>query len=125
MDIRTLNADLSVSPQIRPDDLVALKAVGFRSVICNRPDGEGSDQPLFSEIERAAQAAGLEARYLPAEPGKVGDDQGKAFGELIAMLPKPVLAYCRTGTRSASMWALSQATTQPHARIVETAKHAG
>jgi sulfide:quinone oxidoreductase len=125
MDIRTLNADLSVSPQVRPGDLVALKAAGFHSLICNRPDGEGSDQPLFSEIERAAQAAGLETRYLPAEPGKVGDDQGKAFGELMALLPKPVLAYCRTGMRSASMWALSQASSQPHARIVQTAKRAG
>jgi sulfide:quinone oxidoreductase len=43
---------------------------GFRSIICNRPDGEGNDQPTFSEIEEAARAAGLEAYYMPVVPGR-------------------------------------------------------
>lgn len=125
MDIRKISAELSVSPQIAPTDLRALAEAGFRAVICNRPDGEGPDQPGFSEIERAAADRGLQVRYLPAEPGKVSDEQGAEFGELMAELPKPVLAFCRTGMRSTTMWALSQAGQQPLPQIIERAKAAG
>ena len=125
MKIQHLAPGLSVSAQILPEHLLALKAAGFRAIICNRPDGEGNDQPLFAEIERAAQAAGIDAHYLPAEPGKVTDDQGVVFGQLLAALPGPVLAYCRTGMRSTTMWALSQSGQQPLTQIVEAAKKAG
>lgn len=125
MKIQHLAPGLSVSEQIVPEQLSELKAAGFRAIICNRPDGEGNDQPLFGEIERAAQAAGIDAHYLPAEPGKVTDEQGVAFGQLLAALPQPVLAYCRTGMRSTTMWALSQSGQQPLPQIVEAAKKAG
>lgn len=125
MKIQHLAPGLSVSEQILPEQLSELKAAGFRAIICNRPDGEGNDQPLFGEIERAAQAAGIDAHYLPAEPGKVTDEQGVAFGQLLAALPQPVLAYCRTGMRSTTMWALSQSGQQPLPQIVEAAKKAG
>jgi sulfide:quinone oxidoreductase len=125
MDIRHLAPGLSISEQIFPNQLAELKEAGFRTIICNRPDGEGSDQPLFAEIKRAAQAVGIEAHYLPAESGKVTDEQGIAFGKFLETLPKPVLAYCRSGMRSTTMWALSQAGQQPLPHIVETAKKAG
>ena len=125
MDIRSLTGELSVSPQIAPADLAALAATGFRSIVCNRPDGEGADQPLFSELERAAEACGLQARYLPAESGKVSDEQGTEFAALMAELPKPVLAFCRTGMRSTTMWALSQSGRLPLPQIIETATRAG
>ena len=125
MDIRHLAPELSVSEQIFPNQLAELKEAGFRTVVCNRPDGEGSDQPLFAEIKRAAEAVGIEAHYLPAESGKVTDEQGVAFGKLLESLPKPVLAYCRSGMRSTTMWALSQAGKQSLPHIVETAKKAG
>ncbi|NMX39279.1 TIGR01244 family phosphatase [Pseudomonas veronii] len=125
MDIRRLAPALSVSEQIFPSQLAELKAAGFRAIICNRPDGEGSDQPLFAEIKRAADAVGIEAHYLPAESGKVTDEQGIAFGELLETLPKPVLAYCRSGMRSTTMWALSQAGQHDLPHIVESAKKAG
>ena len=125
MDIRPLAPGLSVSPQIAAADLAALRQAGFRSIICNRPDGEGADQPLFAEIAYAAQAAGIEAHYLPAESGKVSDEQGVAFGQLFDTLPKPVLAFCRTGMRSTTMWALSQADSQPLPLILASAKQAG
>ena len=125
MKIQHLAPGLSVSEQILPIELTALNEAGFRAIICNRPDGEGSDQPLFAEIERAAQAAGIGAHYLSAEPGKVDDEQGVAFGQLLAGLPKPVLAFCRTGMRSTTMWALSQAGQQPLPQIVDAAKKAG
>jgi len=109
MEIKSLTAELSVASQIFSADMPAVASAGFRSIICNRPDGEGPDQPLFTELKRAATEQGLQIRYLPAESGKVTDEQGAAFGALMAALPKPVLAFCRTGMRSTTMWALSQA----------------
>ncbi|MDF3831917.1 TIGR01244 family sulfur transferase [Cupriavidus basilensis] len=125
MEIRFLTGQLSVSPQIASTDIEAIAAQGFRALICNRPDGEGPDHPGFQEIEQAARAAGLAASYLPVESGKVTDAQGEAFGALMAGLPKPVLAYCRTGMRSTTMWALSQARHMPLPEIVGHAAAAG
>ncbi len=125
MDIKQLTAELSVAPQIAIADMRAVAEAGFRSVICNRPDGEGSDQPVFSELERTAIDHGLQIRYLPAESGKVTDEQGAAFGALMAELPKPVLAFCRTGMRSTTMWALSQAGSMPLPQIIERSSKAG
>ncbi len=125
MEIRHLAPGLAVSEQISPNQMTELKHAGFRSIICNRPDGEGADQPLFAEISRAAQELDIEAHYLPAESGKVSDAQAVAFGQLLAELPKPVLAYCRTGMRSTTMWALSQSSQQPLPQIVDAAKKAG
>jgi sulfide:quinone oxidoreductase len=125
MDIRPLVPGLGVAPQIAAAELIELKQAGYRAIICNRPDGEAADQPLFAEIAHAAQAVGIEAHYLPAESGKVSDEQGVAFGQLFDSLPKPVLAYCRTGMRSTTMWALSQANLQALPVILESAKKAG
>jgi len=125
MDIKALTTELSVSPQIGIADMRTIVDAGFRSVICNRPDGEGADQPGFSEIERAAKDQGLQVRYLPAVPGKVTDEQGQAFGALMSELPKPVLAFCRTGMRATTMWALSQAGQRPLPQIIERAAKAG
>lgn len=96
MDIRTLTDTLSVSPQIVAADLPALAQAGFRSIVCNRPDGEGPDQPTVAEIEAAAEPFGIAVRYLPVDSGKVTDTQGEQFGALLGTLPAPVLAYCRT-----------------------------
>lgn len=125
MDIRTLTGDLSVAPQIFTSELSAIHEAGYRSIICNRPDGEGTDQPGHLEIERIARGLGLETRYLPAESGKVTDAQATAFGVLMAELPKPVLAYCRTGMRSTTLWALSEANSTPLPHILESATKAG
>jgi sulfide:quinone oxidoreductase len=126
MQAKPLSSMLSVAPQIRPEELAAVAAAGFRAVICNRPDGEGPDQPLFAEIAAAARAAGLEAACLPIVSGKVGDDDAARFGALLDTLPKPALAFCRTGTRSATLWALSEgARGRPLAEILAAAKAAG
>ena len=126
MDIRKIDNELSVSPQIAAADLPALAQAGFRAVICNRPDGEAADQPNFNEIERAARESGVEVRYLPAESGKVSDEQAREFGVLMGELPRPVLAFCRTGMRSTTMWALWQsAQGRPVPQILERAAGAG
>jgi sulfide:quinone oxidoreductase len=125
MDIKALTPQLSVAGQIALAEMAEIAAAGFRSVICNRPDGEGADQPGFAEIQVAAQAQGLEARYLPAETGKVTDAQGVSFGQLLDALPKPVLAYCRTGMRSTTMWALSQAANLTTPQVIDAGAKAG
>jgi sulfide:quinone oxidoreductase len=125
MDIKPLAAGLSVSAQITPADMQAIKDAGFRAIICNRPDGEGADQPTFDEIAAAAKKAGLEARYLPIVSGKVSDADADAFDTAMSELPGPILAYCRSGTRSATLWSLAQATKRSLADILAATKAAG
>ena len=125
MDIKALTTNLSISPQILVNEMEAVAQAGFKAIICNRPDGEGPDQPSFKEIEAAAQHHGLQARYLPAETGKVSDQDGHTFGQLLQSLPGPILAYCRTGMRSTTMWALSQAGAMPLPQILEAGQKVG
>ncbi len=125
MELHRITNDLTVSPQIAPGDVAALKAQGFRAIICNRPDGEGADQPTFDEINAAAQSAGIEARYVPVQSGMVTDADAQAFDTALRDLPGPVLAYCRTGTRSATLWSLTQAGQMPMSDILATTKAAG
>jgi sulfide:quinone oxidoreductase len=82
MQPKRINANLSVSDQIMPEAVAAVAEAGFRSIICNRPDGEGADQPGFAEIEAAAKVAGLQAAYQPVISGKVTDSDAQAFGAL-------------------------------------------
>ncbi|GAB2184786.1 bifunctional protein tyrosine phosphatase family protein/NAD(P)/FAD-dependent oxidoreductase [Roseibium sp. LAB1] len=123
--MKAINSQISVAPQVKPEDMADFAQQGFRSVICNRPDGEGADQPSFEEVEAAARKLGLEARYLPIVAGKVGDTDAEEFGKLMESLPKPILAYCRTGTRSATLWSLSQAEKLPLSDILTKTKAAG
>ncbi len=125
MERRKLTDSLSIGPQIQPGDLAELRAAGFRAVVCNRPDGEGADQPSQEEMSLAARAAGLEFRYLPVTPGIVTEATATAFGQALVELPGPVFAYCRTGTRSATLWSLSEAKTRPLPEILGKTRSAG
>ena len=125
MQLNRISNDISVSPQIAPGDLAGLKAAGFASIICNRPDGEGADQPSFEEIKAAAELVGLSARFIPVVPGMVSDSDAEAFGEALRTLPGPVLAYCRTGTRSEKLWSLSQASHRPMAATLAATNRPG
>ena len=120
---RRLTAMLSVAPQIDPADVPAVAAQGFRSLINNRPDGDADEQPANAAIAAAARQAGLDYRYLPVVSGQLHDAQAQAFAAALATLPAPVLAFCRTGTRCASLWAL-QAHDDAEA-VLATARAAG
>ena len=124
MPIKRLTDTLSVAPQISEGDLAALAAQGFRSVINNRPDGEAGDQPASAVLAAAAARAGLAYRDIPVISGQL-DAQVAAFGKALAELPAPVLAFCRTGTRSTTLWALDAVLAQPVADVVQTAAEAG
>jgi len=125
MGLKHIDRELSVAPQISIGDVAAIAEAGFKTIICNRPDGESNDQPSFREIEEAARAVGLEIHHQPVSSGKVSDADAAAFGELVDAAPKPVLAYCRSGTRSITLWALSQAERLPPTEILAKAKAAG
>jgi len=125
MDIKKITDKFSVTPQITPDEIDAIKETGFKAIICNRPDGEGPDQPTFEEIETAAKKAGLEVTYVPVQSGMVRDEDVEAFGAALKDLPRPVLGYCRTGTRSATLWSLHEAKKRPLPEILAATKAAG
>ncbi|HEX7387584.1 MAG TPA: TIGR01244 family sulfur transferase [Castellaniella sp.] len=102
---RSLTPDFAVSPQLRPDDMQALAAAGFKSVIINRPDGEGgADQPLSNDVLEAARAAGLQARYQPVVSGAITEADVVEFAHIVQELPAPVLAFCRSGGRCTKLF---------------------
>lgn len=126
MPAKAITSTFFVSDQINPQDVIALSQHGFKSIICNRPDNEGADQPNFPEIVAAAKAAGIETAYLPVVVGNVTDSDVQTFGTLLDQLPKPVLAYCRSGTRAATLWSLSEGKRgRPLADIIAATKTAG
>lgn len=125
MKVKKIDDHLSVADQITKKDISAITKAGFKSIVCNRPDGEVPGQPTFKEIEQAAIKANLPIRYLPAESGAVTPELGQEFGKILEELPKPVLAYCRSGMRCTTLWALSNAQTMDRASIVQTAANAG
>ncbi len=125
MDLRKITEKVTVSPQIMVDDMAAIRDAGFRAIICNRPDGEGADQPSFEEIETAAKAVGIEARYVPVQSGMVKDEDVDAFGTALDEVQRPVLAYCRTGTRSATLWSFHESKKRPMPDILAATKAAG
>lgn len=105
IQVQPLSPDVSVAPQLGPEAMVPLAAAGFKSVINNRPDFEGGpQQPTSADIEAAAEAAGLVYAFLPVAPGYQSPEEIARFAELIATLPRPILAFCRSGTRSGKLF---------------------
>ena len=125
MQVRPLIDGLSVAPQISLDDVATVASLGFRSLMSNRPDGEEPGQPDAASIEAAARQAGLEFRWLPVTMPTLSQADARAFGTALDEMPGPTLAFCRTGTRSTVLWALSQAGGRPTDEIVSTAAAAG
>lgn len=108
MEIRKVTDDLSVAGQIQPNDLAVIAAMGFKSIICNRPDGEAEFQPLFEAVESEARTLAIRAMYVPVAPSGPTSADAAHFAKVFDALPKPVLAYCRTGSRSQVTWTASQ-----------------
>ena len=113
MDIKKLSDEFSVTSQIDPGDLVQIAALGFKSVMCNRPNAEAPDQPTFEQIEKAAAAVGLATCHFPVVSGKVGEANVAALDVAASNLAKPILAYCRTGTRSSQLRRVGHGRSQP------------
>ncbi len=106
---RTLDDRISVAGQLAPEDLAAAKAQGFAAIVNNRPDDEQPGQPSGAAMAAAAAAAGLTYRAIPVDHAGIRPEQVAAMREVLAAAPGPVLAFCRSGTRSTYLWALARA----------------
>jgi uncharacterized protein (TIGR01244 family) len=105
---RTLDPSISVFGQIAPEDVAAAKAQGFTTIVNNRPEGEQPGQPTGAEIEAAAKAAGLDYVAIPVDHSGFADWQVAAMADALEKADGPVLAFCRSGTRSTFLWALAR-----------------
>jgi len=125
-DFRKLSDTVYASPQITAADIAEAAALGVALVINNRPEGEADDQTPGSEIEAAAHAAGMDYRAIPVTMQTLSEGDVASMAEALGEAPGPVLAYCRTGTRSTLLWSLAQAKrgADPEA-ITEAAAAAG
>lgn len=125
-DFRKVTDDYSVAPQIEVSDIARAKAEGFVLVINNRPDGEAPDQPTSAQMQAAAQAAGIAYVHIPVRGGPT-PEQVEIQRQLLAETPGPVLAFCRSGTRSIVTWSIGQAQagTRPRSELIELGAAAG
>lgn len=122
--IRKIDDSISVAPQIRPEDVAALAAAGFKGVVNNRPDDEELGQPEGEAIRAAATEAGLLYAAIPVTHAGFSATQVEAMAEALDAAGGPVLAFCRSGTRSCNLWALAEASRGGEPEAL-TAKAAG
>lgn len=125
MKIKKISSFLHVSSEVCVEDIGIAAAQGIKSIINNRPDGEAEDQPLSSELEAAAQRHSLVYQHIPVTPGKLGEENVAQFRAALETLPTPVLAFCRTGTRSTTLWAINEAQHADVDAILSTARAIG
>lgn len=109
LPLRQIDNDVFVAPQLDAAAMAEVARLGFKSVVNNRPDFEhGPDQPTSAQVEAAATAAGLQYRHLPVAGGYQSPEEVAAMQALMAELPHPVLAFCRSGARSTRLYQLAQ-----------------
>jgi len=126
VEIKKLNEYLSVAGQLLPADVASIAEQGYKTLICNRPDGESRDQPEFESIRQNAEKAGLSVIFMPVLSSGPSEQNISEFSEALDTASSPVLAYCRTGTRCTILWALTQGVKgMPVEEIVSTAANAG
>jgi uncharacterized protein (TIGR01244 family) len=125
MDFNKINEQLTVSGQILPDDMSNLVERGFKTLICNRPDEEVEEALQSATMAAAATAAGLNFRYLPIYPGQFTEETISELTTAMTELDGPIYAYCRSGTRSCTLWALSQAGVLAADDIISQAANGG
>ena len=104
MSVRKIADNFFVTGQISKSQLSQIKQMGFKSIICNRPDSEGFMQPSFDKLSSAAAQVGLSMKYLPVRQGPIEADDVQGFARALEELEGPILAYCASGMRSANLW---------------------
>lgn len=125
-DFRKLDEQIFASPQITVADIDTARALGVTLVINNRPEGESGDQTPGAQIEAAARAAGMDYLAIPITHAGFSHGQVTAMAEALEKQEGPILAYCRSGTRSTLLWALAQASRgQDKDELVAKAQRAG
>ena len=122
---RWLGPNIAVAAQLTREDFVDAAAQGFKTVVNNRPDGEAPDQITSEDAREAAANANLQYAHLPVVSGGMTLSDVAAFNELVGNIQGPILAYCRSGTRSCHLWALSAARELEPDEVIERAAAAG
>ncbi len=125
MDIRHITDGYAVSPQIDAADVPDIAAQGFAAIICNRPDTEVGPDQSSETIRAAAEAAGIRFVFNPVVNGAMGPSEVEDQAQALATTEGPVLAYCRSGTRSCFAWAFGAAGAMPVPEIVAACGKAG
>lgn len=125
LDVGELSERVSVAAQLAPEDFATIAAAGFRSLINNRPDDEEPGQPRNAELAASAARHGLAYHFLPILSGRYEDADIAALGEALTWLPAPTMLFCRTGNRSACLWALHAACNEDAQKLLVTAFVAG
>ena len=123
---RKIVEGIYASPQIGLPDVALAQAMGITLIVNNRPEGEEPGQIPGAEIEAAATAAGIAYVAIPVTHAGFSEPQVRAMAEALSAAEGPILAYCRSGTRSTLLWALAEASTgaQPD-DLAEAAAQAG
>lgn len=121
---KQLTDEIAVSAFVPPEKLADL-APRFRTIVNNRPDLEEPGQPSSAQLEAEARRLGLDYVHIPVVPGQIHDEQVTAFGEALTNRKGPVLAFCKTGRRAVTLWALSQAGRRSADEILRAAEAAG
>lgn len=123
---RQLSQQVYASPQIGLDEVAEAARLGVGLIINNRPDGESDDQVPGDEIAAAARAAGMDYVAIPVTHAGFAEAQVKAMAAALSSTKSPILAYCRSGTRSTLLWALARASEGASpAELSESAAAAG
>ncbi len=125
MQLNKIIDDYVVSEQITVDDIQTIKEAGFKTIFCNRPDNEEINQVTVESIKNAALKNGLKFIHQPVIGGQITQVDVDQFGEYFDASEKPIFAYCRTGTRSSMLWALSESSKRPVEDILTMTSKAG
>ena len=125
MQFRHITEDFAAGGQPTLEELRQLPALGFKSLMINRPDGETPDQPAHSDELSVAAELGLEASIVALVPGYLTPELIDEFKAEYDRLPKPIFAHCKAGPRSAMLWALGQKGCMSADEIIKSAFDAG
>lgn len=107
MSIRKIDSRLHVTGQLLPEQMKQVAELGYKTIICMRPDREGPGQPDFAAIEKAAVSCGLTIHHIPVVPGRVNLDQAQQLKAVLNQEAGPVLAFCASGQRCAALYNLT------------------
>lgn len=125
MQLNKINDQITVSGQIELSDLKKIKDLGFNSIINNRPDQEVGVDLRSEMIEAEAKRLNLEYRHIPVFPAQLTVDLIDDIRNALKEMEGPVFAYCRSGTRSCTVWGLSQSGMMESDEILSQASNAG
>lgn len=117
--------DYVVSDQITEEDIEQLKEAGFKTIFCNRPDNEEQNQVTVKSIQDKAIESGLNFIHQPVIGGQISQNDIDQFSDYFDAAEKPIFAYCRTGTRSSMLWALSESGKRSIDEILQLTSAAG